>query len=126
MTTTPQDHRPPVRKVTKRNEAKQDDDLDRGISFVDDDGTTLSVRVRDVKGKHDAALVAATGLDFMALLAALTIRQGLDLLAAVVWFGRLVNGRDAGTYAATLEDFGYEDVLRLDLDDAKEQSGPEA
>ena len=123
----PQDRRPSLaKKQTRKTEATRDAELDRGISFIDDDGTRLSVRVRDVKGRHDAALVAATGMDFMGLLETLTKRQGLDLLAATVWFGRLVNDRDAGSYEDVLDSFDYEDVLALDLDDAKADDRPEA
>lgn len=115
------------RKHTRSTEAKRNDELDRGIAITDDDGTRLQVRIRDVKGVHDAALVRALGIDFMGLLVEISKRQGLDLLAAVVWFCRLVNGRDAGTYEEVLESFGYEDVLALDLDTAKEEDdSPEA
>lgn len=125
--TTPSGRPSAARKQTRKTHAKRDEALEQGIAFTDDDGTRLQVRVRDVKGRHDAALVAAIGLDFMGLLDALSRRQGLDLLAAVVWFGRLVNGREAGTYEATVDDFGYGDVLALDVDDAaKDGDRPEA
>lgn len=132
MTTTPKaptDRKRPshTRKETRKTQEKRDEALEQGIAFTDDDGTRLQVRVRDVKGRHDAQLVDAIGLDFMGLLEALSQRQGLDLLAAVVWFGRLVNGREAGTYADTVDDFGYGDVIALDVDDAKaEDDRPEA
>jgi len=116
------------RQHTRTTDEKRDSGLDEGVSFLDEDGTRLNVRVRDVKGSHDAALVAATGLDFMGLLSALSQRQGLDLLSAVVWFGRLVNGRDAGTYESVRDDFGYEDVINLDMDEpgAGDDGAPEA
>lgn len=126
MTTTA---RPSLqRQHTRTTEQNRDEELDQGVSFIDTDGTRLSVRVRDVKGKHDAALVAAVGLDFMGLLEVLTQRQGLDMLSAVVWFGRLVNDREAGTYEATRDEFGYEDVLTMDLDEAGagDDTAPEA
>ena len=116
-----------ARKHTRTTEAKQDAELDQGISFTDEDGTRLTVRVRDVKGKHDAALVAATGVDFMGLMAKASERQGTDLMAALVWFGRLVNGREDKSYDETLEDFGYADLLAAELDEAdKEDDRPEA
>lgn len=114
-------------KHTRSSEANRDEALDQGIAFTDTDGERLQVRVRDVKGTHDAALVRAVGVDFMGLLESLEKRQGLDLLAAVVWFGRLVHGRAELTYDETLDAFGYEDVLRLDVDQArKEDDSPEA
>jgi hypothetical protein len=127
-TKTPQDRRPSTkRKVTKAAEAKQDAELDQGIAFTDDDGTRIQVRLRDVRGSHDAALVSAVGMDFMGLLSAFQKRQGLDLMAAIVWFGRLVNGRDAGSYEEVLDSFGYEDVVALDVDEATaEGDAPEA
>lgn len=125
MTTT---RRPSAARVeTRKTQEKQDAALDQGIAFTDTDGTRLQVRVRDVKGVHDAALVAAIGTDFMGLLSTLEQRQGTDLLAAVVWFGRLVNGRDAGTYVETRDSFGYEDVLAMDVDEARPEGDlPEA
>lgn len=116
------------RQHTRTTEENRDEELDRGFSFVDVDDKRLTVRVRDVKGKHDAALVAATGLDFMGLLEALHGRQGLDLLAAVVWFGRVVNDRETESYAEILEEFGYEDLLGFDLDEPEKagEGSPEA
>ena len=116
-----------ARKHTRTTEAAQDAELDRGITFTDDDGTRLTVRVRDIKGKHDAALVAAMGVDFMGLMEKASERQGTDLMAALVWFGRLVNGREDKTYEETLEDFGYAELLAADLDQAeKDDDRPEA
>lgn len=115
-----------ARKHTRTTDKKRDDEMDRGLSFVDADGTRLSVRIRDVKGRHDAALVAATGHDFMGLLGELQRRQGLDLLAAVVWFGRLVHGRESSTYAELLDEFDYEAVLAADLDEPDTGADPEA
>lgn len=108
-----------ARQHTRTTEDKRDAELDRGFSFVEEDGTRINVRVRDVKGKHDARLVAETGTDFMGLLEKAEGRQGLDVLAAIVWFGRIVNDRETGTYAELLDEFGYEDVLAFDLDEAK-------
>ena len=125
MTTT---QRPKVGgKVTRKTEEKRHAELDQGYQFKDEDGTLLQVTVRTVKGRHDAALVAATGMDFMGLLDAVSRRQGLDLLAAIVWFGRLVNDRDAGTYLDMLDSFSYEDVMALDFDEASHggDTGPE-
>lgn len=116
-----------ARKHTRTTKASKVDELDRGIAFTDADGTRVQVRIRDVKGSHDAALVGLIGLDFMGLLEAISRRQGLDLLAAVVWFGRLVNGRDSESYAELLDTFGYEDVLTLDTGDpSAEDDAPEA
>lgn len=115
------------RQHTRTTTAKADAELDAGLSIIDQEtGERLSVRVRDVKGKHDAALVQAIGLDFMGLLEALDKRQGLDLLAAVVWFAKLVNEREAGTYADVLEEFGYEDVMALEFGKPEADPGPEA
>lgn len=135
MTTTanqrpraPQDYqRPRPRKPSPADRKEQDELMERGIAFTDTDGARIVVRVKDVRGKHEAALVAAVGCDFMGLLQRLTERQGTDLLAAVYWFGRLVNGRDAGEYVDVLEDFGYENFLDMDLGDPEEdEDAPKA
>lgn len=122
------DSRPTAaRKQTRTTKAKQDAAFDVGLAITDDDGTRLQVRLRHVKGVHDAALVAAVGLDFMGLHDALNKRKGLDLLAALLWFCRLVNGRDSESYEEILNRFGYEDVLALDPGDPKpEDDSPEA
>lgn len=122
MTTTAK--RPTTaRKHTRTTTAKADAELDNGVAFTDTDGARLQVRIRDVKGSHDVALVTATGYDFMGLLRAVSERQGLDLLSAVVWFVRLVNDRDAGTYEDTLASFGYADLLTLDMGEAEADDG---
>lgn len=114
------------RQHTRTTEESRDEGLNRGFSFVDTDGERVTVRVRDIKGKHDAQLVATIGLDFMGLLEKLEERQGLDLLAAVIWFGRIVNDRETGTYEEVRDEFGYEDVLTMDLDEPKVDEAPKA
>lgn len=103
-------------KESRATGAKEDEMLDKGFTILDvDDDKPLTVRLGDVKGSHDAQLVAAIGVDFLGLLEVLTERQGLDLLAAVVWFARLVNGReDTGTYTEMLDRVGYEDWQGFD------------
>lgn len=115
-----------ARQHTRTTEKAQDDQLDKGIRMTEVDGSTLTVRVRDVKGKHDAALVAACGLDFMGLLEKLNERQGLDLLAAALWFARLVNDREPGDLAELLEEFGYEDIAEMDFGPAEDEAGDDA
>lgn len=118
-----------ARQHTRTTEQKQDDELDKGLKVTEVDGTVLTVRVRDVKGKHDAALVAVCGLDFMGLLEKLNERQGLDLMAAALWFCRLVNDRDPGDFAELLGEFGYQDIADMDFgpaDDGADDDAPEA
>lgn len=116
-----------ARRHTRTTEANADAELDRGIAFTDDDGTRLQVRVRDVKGRHDAALVEATGYDFLSLLEKASERQGMDLMAALVWFGRFVNGRVDKTYEDTLDEFGFAEFLASDFDEPKKDDDrPEA
>jgi len=127
MTTT--EHRPSLaKKQTRASRQRRDDGLDRGIAFTDNDGTRLAVRVGDIRGTHDAQLRKLIGLDFEGLLEQLTKSQGLDLLAAVVWFGRLVNNHNTTeTYDELLERFTYRDVLELDADDPRKgEARPEA
>lgn len=131
MPAQPQDRRPPARKQTaaskKREQAKQDEALDQGIAVTDTDGTRLQVRMRDVKGIHEAALVRESGMDFMGLLEAMTKRQGLDLFAAALWFARMVHDRDGETYIEILTRFGADDFLALEMDGAKpEDDAPKA
>ena len=117
----PQDRRPPARKQTaaskKREQEATDKELDRGVKVKDTDGTILQVRLRDVKGIHDAALVEVIRTDFVGLLEMMSRRQGLDLFAATLWFARLVNGRESESYQEILERFGYEDFLALGMEE---------
>lgn len=116
-----------VRKVTPKEAKKRDAELDKGIAFTDYlDGTRREVRIRDVKGKHDAALIQTVGLDFMGLMEALSMRQGLDLLAAMVWFGRLVTGGPDVPYTEILDELGYDDIEDMDLDEPSAATGPKA
>ena len=115
-----QDRRPAARKTAasqKREQKATDAELDRGVKVVDTDGTLLQVRLRDVKGIHDARLVETIRLDFVGLLETLSRRQGLDLFAATLWFARLVNGREPESYMEILERFGYEDFLAMGMDE---------
>jgi hypothetical protein len=117
-----------AKKQTRASKQARDEGLDRGIAFTDTDGTRLAVRVGDIRGTHDAQLRAEVGMDFEGLLASLQRSQGLDLLAAVVWFGRLVNSHNtAETYPEILERFTYRDVVELDAGDPREdEARPEA
>lgn len=107
------------RKHTRKTVENKDAELDRGIALTDLDGVRLQVRIRDVRGSHDAKLVALIGLDFVGLLETMAKRQGLDLLAAACWFARLVNGRDPGDYNELLDEMGYEAFLEMDVDEAR-------
>lgn len=109
-----------ARKHTRSSEAKRSDGLDLGIALTDPDtGVRLSVRMGDVTGRHDAALVSAIGTDFAGLLDAVSRRQGLDLLCAVLWFARTVNGVKTPDYDAMLDDFTYTTVMASDLGEAE-------
>jgi hypothetical protein len=116
------------RKSAERQEnraaATRRKELERGLSFTDDDGVRIVVRVMDVKGSHDKALMEAMGLDFVGLLRTMSERQGTDLLAAVIWFGRLVNGRSSKTYDETLDEVSYSDYVTRDFDQAKAGEHP--
>lgn len=129
MPATPQDRRPPARKQTASSKARQqnadDEALDQGFALTDGD-VRLSVRLRDVRGSHEAALVKETGYDFMGLLEALAQRQGTDLLAAALWFVRLVNDRPSPPYIELLDEVGYADYLERDLDKPEADGAPKA
>jgi len=117
-----------ARKTTKATESAHQKALDAGLAITVD-GRRLEVRIRDVRGKHEAQLVAATGMDFMGLMSAWTRRQGLDLMAATIWFARLVNDVDSDeSYTDVLDDLGYEalDDLEFDLIEKKKADSPEA
>jgi hypothetical protein len=127
VTTTQQrpataDHQPRKRATSgaaNRSAKKTDEALEQGLALSDHDGTRLQVRVRDVKGIHDARLMEVCGMDFMGLMEAMTQRRGMDLFGAALWFARLVNGREPETYAQILERFGFEDFIQMDMDQPK-------
>lgn len=122
----PQDHRPSLaKKHTRSSKAKRDEELDRGIAFTDVDGKRLAVRLGDVRGSHDRRLRQEIGLDFVGLMDALLRSQGTDLLAAAVWFARLVNDHNTEqTLDELLEEFSYERVEAAMFDDAAAEDGP--
>lgn len=101
-------------KHTPASEKNRSDGMDRGIAYTEEDGTRLVVMLGDIRGSHEAKLVSAIGTDFVGLLERMMLRQGSDLLAAVVWFCRLVNNRpNVGTYEDTLDEVGYAQYLQV-------------
>jgi hypothetical protein len=117
-----------AKKDTRATKAKREEALNQGFAVTDPlDGARLSVRLGDVRGVHEAQLRGVCGLGFMELLVALQSTPSLDLLAASIWFARLVNGRKPGDYMEQLEEISYADVEGLDFDEATGQGdSPEA
>lgn len=130
MPTQPQDRRPSARKQTesskKREKEATDEALDRGLSITDDDGTRLEVRLRDVKGGHEAALIAESGFDFQSLLSAMMNSQSAYNLGCMLWFARLVNNRPGPSFKATIDAIGYADYLERDVDEPSKVERPKA
>lgn len=130
MPTEPQDRRPSARKQTaaskRRQEREIESALSQGVAINDDDGTRLEVRVGDVKGGHEAALIGECGLSFGGLLAALEQSQSAYHLAVLLWFARLVNEREGLSFRETLDEVGYADYLSRDVGEPAKDARPKA
>jgi riboflavin synthase alpha subunit len=112
------------RKVTRASESKRKDELNLGLS-ISVDGTVYTVRQGDLTSLDTMALRRETGYSFMGLLKAFQADPDIDLIAALVWLARRIDGEQMLAYADVASDIGYD----VDIDvvgEAGEESDPEA
>jgi hypothetical protein len=112
------------RKVTRASESKRKDELNLGLS-ISVDGTVYTVRQGDLTSLDTMALRRETGYSFMGLLKAFQADPDIDLIAALVWLARRIDGEQMLAYADVASEIGYD----VDIDvvgEAGEESDPEA
>lgn len=125
MVDSPQDHRPPARKVTATNRAKAaaaaDAEQESGVK-VTLDGVDYVVRQGDLNGRLTRELRQQTGCSFQKLITELDTDPDIDSVAALVWLARRIEG-EAVTYDEVAEEVGYDadiDVNTVSQEDAGE------
>lgn len=123
MTSTPS--RPPLaRKHTPRTKKKADDAMNVGLT-ISVDGVEYTVRQGDMSSMDTMALRRETGFSFMGLLRAFQSDPDIDLVAALVWLARRIDGEALLSYADVASEIGYDVDLDV-LGEAGEESDPEA
>lgn len=111
------------RKVTTKSEAKREDGLNQGLS-ISVDGRKYTVRAGDITGLDSAALRRETGMSFMGLMKAMQTDPDVDLIAALMWLSRRIEGEKLLTYEEVAAEVGYD--VDIDLADAEpEDADPE-
>lgn len=125
MVDSPQDHRPPARKVTAANRAKAaaaaDAEQEAGVKITLD-GVDYVVRQGDLNGRLTRELRQQTGCSFQKLIKELDTDPDIDSVAALVWLARRIEG-EAVTYDEVAEEVGYDadiDVNTVSQEDAGE------
>ena len=112
------------RKQTRATEAKRKSEQDLGIS-IRVEGTDYTVRHGDLTSLDTMALRRETGLSFMGLLSAFETQPDIDLIAALVWLARRIEGERMLTFADVAREIGYDIDIEV-LDDPTEESDPKA
>lgn len=117
--------RPPLqRKVTRASESKRNAELDMGLS-ISVDGKVYTVRQGDLTSLDTMALRRETGYSFMGLLKAFQADPDIDLIAALVWLSRRIDGEVMLGYGEVAGEIGYD--VEIDVaGEAGEEADPEA
>lgn len=125
----PQDHRPPLtKKHTRDSKANQDAALDMGVTLTLD-GKPYTVRTGDLTALDARELRRQVGLSLPQVIAgAMSDATDIDILAAIIWLARYVNGERTLTYEDVAGEIGYDVLERFEVDAAGkgDESDPEA
>lgn len=104
-----------AKKRTTKTEANRDAALNEGIT-VNLDGVDYTVRMGDLSSVDTMALRRATGFSFMGLMRAASADPDIDLIAALVWLSRRVDGEKLLDFDQVAQEIGYD--AEIDLKDA--------
>ena len=117
--------RPPLqRRVTRASESKRNAELDMGLS-ISVDGKVYTVRQGDLTSLDTMALRRETGYSFMGLLKAFQADPDIDLIAALVWLSRRIDGEVMLGYGEVAGEIGYDVEIDV-VGEAGEEADPEA
>lgn len=94
--------------------------LDVGLS-ISFDGKSYTVRAGDLTAWDTRELRKQVGYSFHGLLAAFTEDPDIDLIAALVWLSKRVDGDRLTKYETVAEDIGYGVFDTLDVADAGQE-----
>ena len=103
------------RKHTRTTETKRNDELDQGLT-VSVDGKQYSVRAGDLTSMDTMALRRETGFSFIGLMRAVQTDPDIDLIAALVWLSRRIDGERMLSYESVASEIDYDvevDVIEM-------------
>lgn len=113
------------RRQTRGSESARKAELDAGIAVMLD-GVRYAVRMGDLTSIDAAHLRRETGFSFRGLMMAAAKDPDIDVIAAIVWLARRIDGEALLSYEDVAGEIGYDaDVDLADLDDG-EAEPPEA
>lgn len=111
-----------ARKHTPRSTSERKKAMDEGLS-IKFEGKTYTVRIGDLSAMDSAALRRETGLSFTGIMRSMTTDPDIDLIAAVVWLARRIDGEKLLAYEDVASEIGYD--ADIDLLDAEADEDPE-
>ena len=121
--------RPTLQKRTTRaTETARKAELDAGIAVMVD-GTRYAVRMGDLTSMDAANLRRATGFSFRGLMMAASKDPDIDIVAAIVWLSRRIDGELMLDYETVAQEIGYDaevDLADVGDDDTTGDDLPEA
>lgn len=114
------------RSATSR--AKQRTARDRGPgAAITRDGRTFTVYANDLSAMDTRALRQELGMSFVGLLRAAKVDPDIDLLAAIEWMSRRVNGEQQLEYEQVALEWNYNTDFQVPKDlDADGDASPDA
>lgn len=113
------------RKTSKKSEANRKEQLDYGIS-IRVDGVDYTVREGDLTSLDTMALRRETGMTFVSLGQAFMESPDIDLIAALVWLARRIDGEHGLPFAVVASEITYDSEVDVIDDDPGEEKDPEA
>jgi hypothetical protein len=119
-----------VRGTSRQGREASDNILNQGVVVTTGD-QTVTLRAGDLTALHSRELRRQVGITFPGLIVGLNEQQhfDIDLIAAVLWLRRLVDGESV-TYNEVAGETGYEALENLKIEDAdpgtSEGDDPEA
>lgn len=112
--------RPSLQRTNSRkSEAKRDAANDLGLT-ISVNGKNYTVREGDLTALDTMALRRETGMSFVSLMQAFATSPDIDLIAALAWLARRVDGERMLTYAEVAAEIDYDIEV-----DVVEEAGPE-
>lgn len=108
------DSRPNLqRKHTRTTQAKKQAQQDQGVSITLD-GRTYTVMAGDLNALDARALRQALGHGLPKLIELLSTDPDIDLVAAVIWLARRIDGERGLTFDEVAEEIDYDAAERIE------------
>lgn len=114
-----------ARKQTRGSEAARKAELDQGCT-VWVEGVAYTVRLGDLTSMDAANLRREVGMSFMGLMRALQADADIDLIAALVWLRRRMDGEQLLSYQTVAESIGYDADIDVTEPTAEDEDAGEA